>query len=306
MVSDVICRWMAETGSGSIRALRGKLTWLARTEDRDISTFDSGRWLRDLSSLAHAELEWDRDVWAAAPLVLTRLPGADGLAILAGVRTRKVDSALDDLDLEVHRVGQPGNNRLDRPTAIMLQYDTADELAKAAAQVGALYVPCAAEQLAARLSRIQLGEPAAPPSRENETLEKWDAGNMDWQAVSSLASHEPGLYQLLNAGRKQWLFLTEGGWVRCGLSAGVFTELKRTGHSAMRWRAERGAGRDRFGQVFVDWGAPLPPLQQRALVLCSGVVPRFSDGARTAIYDSVPLRVAEQTAASLGQRLEPT
>ncbi len=71
----------------------------------------------------------------------------------------------------------------------------------------------------------------------------------------------------------------------------------------MRWRPEPGPGREAVGTLFVDWGAPLPPLQARALVLCSGLVPRFSGMAETAIYRNVPRHVAQAVAASLYQDL---
>src|SRR5947207_13239441 len=107
MISDVMARWMAETGQGSIRELRSRLAWMARTAGAVTPPAETGRWLRDLSSLAHAELDWGNDRWASAPLVVTRIPGPDGLALVAGARSHAADTGLDELAVEVHRVAQP-------------------------------------------------------------------------------------------------------------------------------------------------------------------------------------------------------
>ncbi len=39
-------------------------------------------------------------------------------------------------------------------------------------------------------------------------------------------------------------------------------------------------------------------------MLCSGLMPKFSENARTAIYDNVPRSVAQRVADSLRQQLE--
>jgi hypothetical protein len=71
----------------------------------------------------------------------------------------------------------------------------------------------------------------------------------------------------------------------------------------MRWRPERTVNGEAIGTVFVDRGAPLPPLQARALTLCSGLVAKFSDLAETARYDNVPRSIADRVAGSIRQRL---
>jgi hypothetical protein len=304
LLADLLLHWISDTGSGRIQDLRQRVAWAARTCDLSDSGPDTGRWLRDLSSLGHLELDWETGQWAAAPAVVTRLPGPDGLAVLAGARNADTEARLDALDVEVHRIPQAVAGVLDRPTAVLLQYDTAAGLRTAAESLGAHYVPCAARQLADVLPAAELGSPAAPPSRSNDTLERFNPDTLFWEPRPTDTPHAEGLYRVTSLGRPQHLYRTGEAWQHCTLPSGVFTALQRAGRTALRWRPDRGIGRSGHGQLFTDWGAPLPPLHQRALVLCSGLVPRFPEAARTAAYDHVPEGIARATARSLGQQLE--
>jgi hypothetical protein len=307
MNADLMLRWMSETGSGSIRDLRSRLEWLARTFDLIVGAATTGRWLRDLSGLGYAEADWTHDRWAVAPTVVTRLPGPDGFALITGARTAATEQRVNELDIEVFRLAQPRTGGdLARPTSILLQYDDPQDLPGVASRLGAQYVPCAARQLAALLPPLRLGAPAAAPSRFNATLERFVPETLGWESAPAAAGPAEGLYRLENMSRPQHLFWTaESGWRHCELPAGVFEQLRRRGISVMRWRPDPEPGRDGQGSVYSDWGAPLPPLHQRALVLSTGWTPRFAAGARTAIYENVPRPVAEQVAASLGQQLQP-
>jgi hypothetical protein len=82
----------------------------------------------------------------------------------------------------------------------------------------------------------------------------------------------------------------------------MFFSLNRRGISALRWR--RDSIRGRTGHLFVDFGAPLPPLMQRAAVLCSGFAPRFAVGAQTVAYENIPMDLARRIASALQQRLD--
>ena len=185
-----------------------------------------------------------------------------------------------------------------------MQYDTADELQNAARALGVLYIPCAAVALSRKLPTIAAGDPAAPPSQQNMTLEQFNPATLLFSPVDPAGHHPPGLYRLHTLGRRGHLLRRADGWRHCDLPSGVFLELARRPRSALQWRTEIGRGRAEYGQLFVDLGAPLPSQHMRALALCSGLLPRFSTSARTAIYDNVPREVAERVAASLHQHLD--
>jgi hypothetical protein len=307
VIGDLMSRWISETGEGSTRDLRGRAAWAARTINRPVTTTETGRWLRDLCSLGHIEVDWEGGRWSACPLVVTRLPGRDGYALLAGPRTAAQDAALDATALSVHRVAQrasaPGH--LDRPATVLLQFDGAEDLRAAARQIGADWVPCAGRQLAALLPPLRFGGPAAPPSDSTDTLEGFDPDTLGWSARSGRGNHADGAYRLTVEGRSESRYFRGGQWHHCDWATAVYTHLHQASREVIQWRPDTGTGRGDMGTVFTDWGAPLPPLHQRSLVLSTGFAPRFSVGARTAAYRNVPHQVAAQVAAALRQPLAP-
>ena len=309
MDADLLLRWTSETARGSIRGLRERAAWLARATAHAPTRQATGRWVRDLASLAHVDVDWAADFWSATPPVLTRLPGGDGFALLTGARPAALEQTLgrtvEENGLDLARVPQPAApGDLPAPTALLVQYNTVEELADVAGALGALYIPCAAVALSRDLPAVGVGAPAAPPSQQNTTLEQFNPATLVFSPVDPARQHPPGLYRLHTLGRRGHLLRSADGWWHCDSPSGVFLELARLRRSALRWRPEIGRGRAEYGQLFVDLGAPLPGQHMRALALCSGLLPRFSTKARTAIYDNVPLRVAECVAASLHQHLD--
>lgn len=295
--------WMSETGAGSVRDLRERVIWLARTADLRISRTSAGRWLRDLSALAYTEVDWHNDRWAMAPVVVTRLPASDGAAMLTGSRRAGLVEQIEASEMSIlHHQAVPAAGDLPAPTSILIQYDDVNGLREAAASVGATYAGCAAIKLAEGLPDVRLGPPAPPPASSNATVERLAEG--DGIVFMPSSTDKDGLYRLKLQGRLAYLYQLDGQWRHCDLAAGVFTHHARRGHSVIRWRGERQTEAGDVGTLFVDWGSPLPPLQARTLTLCSGLPPRFSVAARTAIYGNVPAAVAIAVAKSLAQRLQ--
>jgi hypothetical protein len=302
--ADLALRWMSETGAGPVRDLRDRLAWLAHTADLAVPGTATGRWLRDLSALGHAEIDWPHDRWAVAPAVITPLPCSDGTAVLAGSRRAGLMERLQSTDVSVLTCRpDPATGDLPVPTAVLIQYDCTAGLQAAAADAGIRFSGCAARKLAQRLPPLRPGPEAPPPARGNATLERLDEG----MSFVPAGADRDGLYRLRLLGRSTYLQRRHGMWRHCDLAAGVFAEYaRRSGISVMRWRPERTACDGPVGTVFVDWGAPLPPLHARALTLCSGLPPRFSSAARTATYTNIPADVAQAVARSLLQRLQPS
>ncbi len=302
MLGDLLAEWLAVQRSGTVSRLRRTHDWLARTEGINVQPADSGRWVRDMAALGNLEVDWDTDRWSTTPRVVTRIPDGDGLALLVGCRDASCDRALEDLEIEVHRLSQVAYaSGLTRPDVVLLQYDSPDDLPAVAKTLEARFIPCAAEQLSGLLSYPRLGAPAAGPNLGNATLELFDPRTQEWRSTSARPLPQ-GAYRYDYAGRKRYLFLGADGWRQCDMPAAVFAALATVNVNPLRWRADN-SGRD-TGCFFVDRGIPLPVLHQRCLVLCSGFIPRFSPRARTGIYDNVPRSIAEAVATSLGQTLE--
>lgn len=304
MIGDLLLAWASETGNGTIADFRARAAWLARTENLHLHESATGRWLRDIASLGHCEVDWKRGIWSVAPPVITRLPLADGLAVLAGARRPRLMRSIDDGEIYAEQAARPGSDRdIPAPSTILIPYERAHDLEQAAVTVGATYTGCAAAGIARILRPTAPANPTAPPAYDSlfEQLasfspQRWGPASPRDQALRD------GLYREQINGRWQHLFRRDGAWYAVDLAAGVFAELARRGDTVARWRSD-GDHRTRIGTLIIDWGAPLPPLHSRALVLCSGFTPRFGSTAETTLYDNVPREIAVRVASSLGQTM---
>lgn len=305
MIGDLLLTWISESGSGTIADFRARAAWLTRTENLDLPERAGGRWLRDVASLGHCEVDWKHGTWSVAPPVVTRLPLADGLAVLAGARRPRLIRALDDSGIYAEHARRPGSERdIPPPSTIIIPYERARDLEEAAAAIGAAYSGCAAAGIATMLPPTAPTIPTAPPAYDSQFEQLAGFSPQSWTAASprDLALGD-GLYREQINGRWQYLLRREGTWYAADLSAGVFAELARRGDTVIRWRPDS-EHHTRTGTFIVDWGAPLPPLQARSLVLCSGFAPRFGSAAETALYDNVPREIATRVASSLGQTMQ--
>lgn len=305
MIGDLLHTWISETGQGATDDLRSRLAWLARMESQELSGIDTGRWLRDMSSLGHCEVDWKAGAWSVAPPVISRLPLAGGLAILVGARRPALMKELETNEIYFEQVRRrPPRPDALQPATILLPFDRPSDLESAAEAIGARYVGCFAVRMAQHLPDVMAMQPSAPPPYDALVERLEGLHPRTWLQVSSkdlkLAG---GLYREQLNGRWQYLFRRAGDWYACDLAEGVFADLARTGEGVIRWRPDSQAGAA-AGTVFVDWGAPLPPLHARTLTLCSGFVPRFSDTARTAIFENVPYEVARRVCATLRQPMQ--
>lgn len=292
---DLMLSWMSEMGSGSVRALRDSLDWVSRDPHGHSARKEAGRWLRDLSSLGHAEVGWDQDRWAIAPVALYRLPEAGGLAVLAGSRRGGVVELLEQ-HMVVVEVPNDQASGIPLPTTILLQYDSVEELPRVATVVGGVYAGCAARRLAKRLRPHTLRDRCAPPVFGGAEGVEWLLGDgRRWELVDGVRGE--GLYRLRINGRQRYRYMYGEHWYRSDLAAGQQIEHARQGREIMRWRPD-GGEKPTGGTLFVDWGAPLTPLQARALVLCSGLGPRAHGSAYTLEFTNVPSDVAALVAQS--------
>ena len=303
MDADLILRWISETGAGSVSDLREKLAWLARTQDTSTSRAATGRWLRDISALGHAEIDWLADRWSVGPPVITPLPCSDGTAVLAGSRRTGLVERLEQANVSVTTYGPTAAlGSLPVPTAVFAQYDGLDGLKAAADETGLTYSSCAARKLAEFRPSLELGAEAPPPTYGNATLQRF---NSQERAFQPSRGDQDGLYRVRLYGTLRHLYRQNGTWHNCELATGIFIDYTRSGGvSVMRFQKERDYPGGPVGSVLIDRGVPLPPLHARALTLCSGLPPRFSEAARMTTYANVPATVASAVAESLQQRLQ--
>lgn len=307
-IGNLLLRWVSELGSGKVTDLRAKILRTARSRGLEVRDGAEGRWIRDVSALGHLDVDWRCGIWLIAPPALTRLPCSDGLVLITGRRTVAGERAVEAAEQEwaiVHQVAnQVAEGDIPVPDSLLVQYDSADELPENVAAMRFSFPACAALQAFALLPDLEPGHDAAPPAPGNiHTIERYDLEERSYRPAVSY--EEDGLYRWRGADWSRLVQIRRGTrWLSTEHEYGVYLELARLGKSVMRWRPEAVAGRERIGVLFVDWGAPLPPLHARAAVLCTGLQPCFSDLAQTVRYDNVPLAAAERLARSLQQNLE--
>ncbi|KFZ77009.1 hypothetical protein ED92_38580 [Amycolatopsis sp. MJM2582] len=190
--------------------------------------------------------------------------------------------------------------RLPTPATVYIQTESLAELGSALNTIGVTYVGCAAQGIAGRLPQMRLGEPAGPPAW-GTPVEHLVAGTEHGIGFVRGAPDGDGLCRFAVNGRQQYRYRAGGDWLRTDHALGIWWALAEQKEQAIRWRRVREANGDDIGTLFVDQGAPLPPLQARALVLCSGVPTQFGNTARTAIYTNIPWSVADLVAQSVRQ-----
>lgn len=305
---DLLLRWVSEQGAGELSDIKQGMWWLSAQSCPDIEPGAPGRWLRDAVSLAYLDIDWHNRRWSAAPPVLTRLPQAKGLAVLTGSRTaafeKRLEQVVGDGLQELYRVPSNRPSRdIPLPDSLIVQYDDEEGLSGWATELGVSYTPCFALQGAALLPQLALKVRTSVPEF-GAPLEQYDFDRRQYSPVRR--PQGDGLYRLKRRDSKRVCqVLHEGSWYETTHEHGVYAALENRGtdEDVLRWIPEQDCGRQRFGTLFVDWGYPLPDLQRRVAVLCSGLAPRINENAENLAYDNVPKVVAMKIAETLGQRL---
>ena len=304
MHAELLLTWMSEVGSGDIRDVRQRIAWAARVADRTTKPYETGRWLRDISALGHAEIDWTNGIWSVAPAAAALLPECGGTAVLTGSRRCGHIDRLEGLDVAVHveRPTAAYERPLPMPALVYLQADSIDDLRTALEDGGIKYVGDAARNITLGLNQIALGAPGASPPRSDDSIEHLSPHAEAVRFNPGLPSSD-GLCRITVHGRPSYRYRLDGAWYLTDHAVGILYDLAARGINVFRWRLERTSGSQEIGTVFVDQGAPLPPLQMRALVLCSGRPIEFGDNAHTAIYRNVPREIAQLVARSIRQQV---
>jgi len=305
---DLLLRWASEQGEGTLSDVKQGMWWVAATGCPDIEPGAPGRWLRDAVALGHLDIDWYNRRWSAAPPVLTRLPQARGLAVLAGSRTAAFDARLEqavqDGLVELFRVSSARPPRdIPLPVSLIVQFNDEAGLARWAAGLGVSYSSCFALQGAALLPQLGLEVRTSAPEFKMP-LEQYSLRHRGYQSVPRPKGD--GLYRLKRRDSKRVCqVLRDGEWYETSHEQGVYSVLASRNPDAdvIRWLPEKDCGRERFGTLYVDWGYPLPDLHRRVAVVCSGLAPRINAHAENLAYDNVPKAVAMKIADSLGQYL---
>lgn len=295
---DLLLEWVSERGSGAWQAFRDAHAWIRPDVDRqpwETASFA----VRQLSALGHIEVDWRASIWAAPPPLLTVLPSAGAHALLTGGRTRELSDRLaEQLEGRGDLFGLPPIEQPLAPSALLIACEDERSVRSLASSLGIGFSHSVSSQLAEILPPLDsyLALARSAPAPKGYGIQAFEAGELQWVDVED--DDDPGLYRYQSpAGLAFRLIDGEGVDFAVDLAIGVYACLSRSGHSRrLRWFRN-----SLNGELEVPLRAPLPTLQARAAVLCSGLAPQRR--GRTLVYVNVPERVARSIAVSLAQEL---
>ena len=232
--------------------------------------------------------------WRVVPpsIVLQSEPSA--LAMLCGARSPEILEDLHALpDMNVEISGSHGG-----PSRICLRGPTPHAIANHMAKLGFHVQHAASTTILASLPSardFRAWQPSSIPETTGWTVHRFSRSRLKWTEDSqeNAARSAYGLFRF-RLGFQRFYFLRWRG--RCysvNVQVGKFAVLRRR-RGLLRY--------NRHGHIFsIPPICRPPPLIDRALILCSGLLPRLDQNAQRLEYTDVPPEVARITAQLLAQ-----
>ena len=290
--------WMSARRVGSRASLRSKLAELEPSGLRAAGRYRQAEW--DLAKLGHAEFGAAADGadWRVAPPVLAAGDFDETCrAVLCGARTPAIVEALEAqappgaICIETQRWG---------PDAVSVTASSPEALAALAAKAGLPLqwnAPMAILMAARAPKALQLERVALPIG--GWTVSRFSKTQLGWveSSVREASASAAGLFRFQAERQATAYVLVEHQEpFSCDPASAKYRILNRT-RRRNRPMAYDGAARE----LAVRSSCRPPALIERALVVCSGVLPMFREGR--IIYGGVDPGTAAAMSAILGQRL---
>jgi hypothetical protein len=293
---DALLTWCSETGSGAIQAFRAACRHLTKLPPATAA--------RTLSALGHVEFDWNRGWYAAAPTVLTTVPGLAGRLLLTGARPlglmQRLALVAEEAHFDIDVSREPCHQFGEGPSTVLIDGDPADAVGFAEA-AGIVFCPAAHHRIAELLAVVSVDGGAGVSYRPDTRFPharidpytfrpRWDLDDDD---------REDGLWFYRTWGQR-------GQTVLRGDGACLLLSQREYGPYMMRRPIDADPVLEyrRAHQVLVvDAAAPLPALHARAACLCSGRVPirrHAAPGVAHDHYVNVDPVTAERITSTLG------
>ncbi len=287
--------WMSARGSGSQQSFRTKATELDAGRSRSIARHRTAAW--DLSSLSHAEFHpsADGDGWRVAPAVLAAGDyKGPCCAILCGGRPPGLVELLlasappATIDVRA-QASVPDRVELHAPSAAAL------EAAASAAGLPVQWNASLAVLAACTPPRDEVLAPIPMPLG-GWTVERFSRSRAGWVPSTAAEARDTrrGLFRFSAEQQASVHVMMEDGAPHgCDAASGKFRVLGRR---------DRVMSYDYSShELSIRISSRPPPLVQRALVVCSGELPRLL--ASHLVYSRIDRTTAAAAASLLGQRL---
>ncbi len=305
MSADQLLLWISARREGSWRQFRAAVEQLCGAEEvSEGNEFPLHKRLRlNLERLAHVEFfaHECEDGWRVAPPVLAG-SSADGrhMGVLCGARSdnflRRFKTAANDMGLE--SIQDSGT-----PTVLRVFGEQESDFVRIAAGAGARYQPDAPLAII-----LQLPIAAPPDYRQTEDefrhgadweIDEFQVEQLRWQAVrrAEASMRRTGLFRFTIHFQPPRYFLRwEGSTHEVRRAIGIYALLRRRRKQVLFY--------DRVGRTLALPATCRPMLlMERALVLCSGLIPTFDPRNVRLTYSHVPENIARLAAQILRQDL---
>lgn len=290
MSIDVLLEYLSEVQSGNWEQFKSALQVLQPQNDG----WKSGRIARILSSLGHAEFAWEPQArWAICPPALIRLPRRNiPTAILCGQRpmslSLKIKNYANALNIVYKEIEQ-----LHGPKLIQVSAHSLDRLIKLAAECGVFFAHNTVEQIASCLPSITsiLDSTSFIPELPIQPVEYFNAESFVWESVDTVTKE--GLYRYENF-YPDYRLVINNQWRKTTRELGIYAVIR---NSIWKYDSEQHI-------LMIPKGLLPPPLYQRVLVLCSGMLARYELDKGGWIFNSIPPAIGHTLATKLNQILE--
>ena len=311
---DHLLLWLSAKGNGSWSQFRGAVEALLASqtnESRDSDEEKSGSGANhsvlpvhqqirlELQRLGHVEFSWNErghGSWQVVPPTIALLPNRRDKGILCGARSPELLARLDDLeDIEVGRTerawmplritveGEPvAVSRAETRTGCPVQKDAASAILAA--------VPSVRDRTAWRRTEI--------PETSGWTVHRFSSTKLRWMDASAddAKTTRDGFFRFVMKHQRFYYLRWDGRSYKVPGQVGKY---------AVRRRKRGVLAHDPAAEVFSVPPIFRPPLLvERALVLCSGLLPEFDSTSHRVTYAGVPSEVARLVAQLLWQEVE--
>lgn len=307
MSLDNLLLWLSAKGEGSWSQFRGGVEELHVEEDggsasgeesaREISTLPPYQRVRlGLQRLAHVEFSSKEGVqrWRVVPPTVALLPvtGCEGL--LCGARSPDLLEGLDHLtDIKVVRSDAPG-----MPQRILLRGPSREAVASAAKRLDfhvQMDAPGAILTAAPGVKDSGLWRRTEIPVTPGWIVHRFSASRLSWVEASNADARatRSGLFRFVMKHQRFCYLRWRGRSYSVPVQVGKYAVIRQR-HGILTYDAE--------AEVLSVPAICRPPLLiERALVLCSGFLPRFNPASGRVEYASVPPSVTMLAAQLLRQ-----
>ena len=281
--------WLSATGDGTWSRCRAALDELAvaetpanPTENTDENSPAASRLSQhvrirlNFERLGHAEF-FRHDFptgWRVVPPTLVSMPGGTGVrGVLCGARTNQLLTDLHELagDAKVFITPQE-----ECPDRIVLKHSSLQELAEVASKGRLIFQKAGIDRLLTVIPPVdshQLRAPAELPFGQDWQVNRFSARSLTWieSSIDEARGRIFGLFRIHIRYRPEYFLRFQGNAYKLPVQVGKYIVLKRARRRVLDYDHERGI-------LSMPVSCRPPLLLDRALTLCSGLIPEFVQG----------------------------